>query len=136
MAITTASEITIPFPAPVTRIHPYSRPTSPKPSGSTSATRLPTNSQVRLNRVLAQVDQLRKLDKESIDKRREKRHAYRNKDKEEENGKDVAQACVICRKAKTKCLNLNGESCARCNMAGEVCIYPAPKKRGRRVDTR
>ena len=104
-------------------------------SAAASASRLPQASERRLTKVLGHVAHLRKLDQESIDKRREKRHAYRHKDDDGKND-NIAQACMTCRKAKTKCLNRDGEPCARCTMAGERCTYPPQKKRGRRTDTR
>jgi hypothetical protein len=116
-----------PIPVPPLEVVPQAGP---------SSVRLPRNSEQRLSSVLAHIAHLRKLDQESINRRREKRHAYRHKDKEEEGKGDVPQACMTCRRAKTKCLNRDGEPCARCLMSGEMCTYPPPKRRGRRTDTR
>ena len=115
-----------------------SRPMTPVSTATSAGPSrlLPRNSEQRLTRVLSHISHLRKLDQDSIEKRREKRHAYRHKDKEDELKNDIAQACMTCRKAKTKCLNRDGEPCARCTMAGERCTYPPQKKRGRRADTR
>jgi len=115
-------------------LHPYPPPAAPA-NAAAGPSRLPITSERRLSRVLGHIAHLRKLDQESIDKRREKRHAYRHKE-DEGHKVEVAQACVTCRKAKTKCLNRDGEPCARCAMAGEKCTYPPQKKRGRRTDTR
>ena len=104
-------------------------------SAPSSSSRLPHASERRLTKVLGHIAHLRKIDQESIDKRREKRHAYRHKD-DDGKSENIAQACMTCRKAKTKCLNRDGEPCARCTMAGDRCTYPPQKKRGRRTDTR
>ena len=130
-----------PYQIPAHVAHPHPAQPQPYPASapvtnaSAGPSRLPIASERRLSRVLGHIAHLRKLDQESIDKRREKRHAYRHKEDEGQKA-EVAQACVTCRKAKTKCLNRDGEPCARCAMAGEKCTYPPQKKRGRRTDTR
>ncbi|WOO83955.1 Protein priB [Vanrija pseudolonga] len=82
-------------------------------------------------RLLDLVARIRKIDDEAIETRREKRSALRRP--QGSNAEEV-KACEGCRRAKTKCFNVDGAACTRCQVAGRVCTYPEAKVRGRKAD--
>lgn len=81
-------------------------------------------------RLLDLVARIRKIDDEAIETRREKRSALRRP----QGATDEVKACEGCRRAKTKCFNVDGAACTRCQVAGRVCTYPEAKVRGRKAD--
>jgi hypothetical protein len=121
---------------PPSSIGPTHRSARRQSSDSVSVNSLPSSVQRRIERILHLVSAVRKIDNDAVDLRKERRSAIRAREraKREEGPLADAKACTACRKAKTKCFNVDGAPCTRCQTGGKPCVYPDLRARGRRAD--